>query len=85
MVAAHAAKKSFWSIWYKHEIIPIYVTIGGAVGLASWYLTRLARHPETVWDRKNNPFPWQHVQQNENTKLFAVNAKFDKSYSRDRL
>ena len=35
--------RSFWSIWYKTEIIPIYVTVGGAVGLAGWYLTRLAR------------------------------------------
>jgi NADH dehydrogenase (ubiquinone) 1 alpha subcomplex subunit 4 len=41
--AANSAKKSFWNIWYKHEIIPIYVTVGGACGLAGWYLTRLAR------------------------------------------
>jgi NADH dehydrogenase (ubiquinone) 1 alpha subcomplex subunit 4 len=41
--AANTAKKSFWSIWYKPEIIPIYVTVGAACGLAGYYLTRLAR------------------------------------------
>jgi hypothetical protein len=25
---ANAAKKTFWQIWYKHEIIPIYLTVG---------------------------------------------------------
>ncbi|KAL0091158.1 NADH dehydrogenase 1 alpha subcomplex subunit 4 NDUFA4 [Phycomyces blakesleeanus] len=85
MTAAHAAKKSFWNIWYKTEIIPIYITVGGACGLAGWYLTRLARGPEVVWDRKSNPYPWQNIDQDTQVKLMTVNQKFEKTYSRDRF
>lgn len=49
------------------------------------YVTRLARGPDVVWDRKNNPQPWQHVEPGTNTKLMSVNQKFDKQYKRDRL
>ncbi|KAG2220235.1 hypothetical protein INT45_008776 [Circinella minor] len=77
--------RSFWSIWYKTEIIPIYITVGGAVGLAGWYLTRLARGHEVVWDRKNNPYPFRNVEQGTQIKMMTVNQKFDKVYSRDRL
>ncbi|KAI9499519.1 NADH-ubiquinone reductase complex 1 MLRQ subunit-domain-containing protein [Zychaea mexicana] len=75
----------FFKIWYKPEIIPIYVTVGGAVGLAGWYLTRLARGPDVVWDRVNNPYPWQGIDQGTQVKLMSVNQQFDKKYSRDRL
>ncbi|KAI9255494.1 NADH-ubiquinone reductase complex 1 MLRQ subunit-domain-containing protein [Sporodiniella umbellata] len=85
MTAANAAKKTLWSIWYKHEIIPIYAVVGGACGLAGWYLTRLARGPEVVWDRTNNPYPWQNIDQDTQVKLMTVNQKFDKTYSRDRF
>lgn len=77
--AANTAKKSFWSIWYKHEIIPIYVTVGAACGLAGYYLTRLARGPEVVWDRTNNPYPWQNIDQDTQVKFMTVNQKFAKT------
>ncbi|KAI9275585.1 NADH-ubiquinone reductase complex 1 MLRQ subunit-domain-containing protein [Phascolomyces articulosus] len=76
---------SFFKIWYKPEIIPIYVTVGGAVGLAGWYMTRLARGPDVVWDRKNNPYPFRNVEQGTQIKFMTVNQQFDKKYSRDRL
>ncbi|KZT60235.1 hypothetical protein CALCODRAFT_492821 [Calocera cornea HHB12733] len=84
---AHAApgKKTLFQTWFAVEAIPIYFVIVGAVGGAAWYLTRLARGPDVIWDRRNNPTPWQHVTQDTNTKMFAVNGKFDKSWSRDRL
>lgn len=31
------------------------VVIGTAIGGSSWYLSRLARGPDIVWDRHNNP------------------------------
>ncbi|KAG9011135.1 hypothetical protein FRB90_007455 [Tulasnella sp. 427] len=71
--------------WYAPEAIPIYAVIGIAVGGATWYLTRLARGPDVIWDRKNNPQPWLNVDQGTNTKMMAVNQKFDKSYTRDKL
>ncbi|CAG8670926.1 13022_t:CDS:2, partial [Ambispora gerdemannii] len=51
---------------------------GVAVCGSAWYLTRLARGPEVVWDRKNNPQPWNNIDQDTQVKLFAINQKFDK-------
>jgi len=83
--AARPGKKTVFQTWFAVEAIPIYVVIVGAVGGAGWYLTRLARGPDVIWDRRNNPRPWEHVTQDTNTKMFAVNKQFDKSWSRDRL
>lgn len=42
--------------------------------------------PAVVWDKKNNPHPWQHVKENQQVKLFAVNHKYDgEPWKRDRL
>ena len=49
------------------------------------YLTRLARGPDVIWDRTNNPTPWNNVEPGTNTKLMSVNQQFDKQYKRDRL
>lgn len=49
------------------------------------YISRLARGPDIIWDRKNNPTPWNNVEPGTNTKMMAVNQKFDKQYKRDRL
>ncbi|KAI8369145.1 NADH-ubiquinone reductase complex 1 MLRQ subunit-domain-containing protein [Choanephora cucurbitarum] len=83
--AANAAKKTFWSIWYKHEVVPIFVTVGGACALAGYHLAKLARGPEVVWDRTNNPYPWQNIDQDTQVKYMTVNQKFDKKYARDRF
>ncbi|KAI8148942.1 NADH-ubiquinone reductase complex 1 MLRQ subunit-domain-containing protein [Fennellomyces sp. T-0311] len=80
-----SAASKFMKNWYRTEIIPIYITVGGACGLAGWYLTRLARGPDVVWDRHRNPFPWQNIDQGTQVKLMTVNQQFDKKYSRDRL
>ncbi|PWZ02400.1 hypothetical protein BCV70DRAFT_198685 [Testicularia cyperi] len=70
---------------YAPEVLPIYVITGIAAGGATWYLSRLARGPDVIWDRKNNPTPWNNVEPGTNTKLMAVNQQFDKQYKRDRL
>lgn len=49
------------------------------------YLSRLARGPDVIWDRKNNPTPWNNVEPGTNTKMMSVNQQFDKQYKRDRL
>ena len=53
----------------------------------AWYVTRLARGPDVTWDRKNNPHPWLHVDQETQLKLVTVKEGqgFTKSYTRDRL
>lgn len=37
---------------YSVEVLPIYVITAAAIGGASWYITRLARGPDVVWDHK---------------------------------
>uniref|UniRef100_V5ETN1 NADH dehydrogenase [ubiquinone] 1 alpha subcomplex subunit 4 n=1 Tax=Kalmanozyma brasiliensis (strain GHG001) TaxID=1365824 RepID=V5ETN1_KALBG len=51
----------------------------------NWYLSRLARGPDVIWDRKNNPTPWNNVEPGTNTKMMSVNQQFEKQYKRDRL
>lgn len=55
--------------------------------MIGWYVTRLARGPDVTWDRKNNPHPWLHIDQETQLKLMTVkdNQGFTKTYSRDRL
>ncbi|KAF9344179.1 hypothetical protein BGX26_004695 [Mortierella sp. AD094] len=87
--AAHAAKKAptIFQTWFRVEVIPIYAVLGVAVGGAGWYTTRLARGPDVTWDRKNNPHPWLHIDQETQLKLMTVKEGqgFTKTYSRDRL
>ncbi|ORZ09026.1 NADH-ubiquinone reductase complex 1 MLRQ subunit-domain-containing protein [Lobosporangium transversale] len=87
--AAQAAKKapSVFKTWFVVEAIPIYAVLGAALGGAGWYVTRLARGPDVTWDRKNNPHPWLHIDQQTQLKLMTVKEGqgFTKSYSRDRL
>ncbi|KAF8631167.1 hypothetical protein AX15_002506 [Amanita polypyramis BW_CC] len=63
--------------WFAVEAIPIYVIIGGVMVGASWYLGRLALGPSVVWT-KTNPTPWNTVKPDENTKLAAIDHKFEK-------
>ncbi|KAJ2762259.1 hypothetical protein IWQ56_005083 [Coemansia nantahalensis] len=71
--------------WYRSELIPIYITTVAAVGMCGYFASRALRNPEVVWDKKTNPYPWLHVQQNENVKLMDPNGRFEKQWSRDRL
>ncbi|QRW01689.1 NADH-ubiquinone oxidoreductase family protein [Ceratobasidium sp. AG-Ba] len=77
-MVAGVARKSLFQTWYAVEAIPIYAVVVGAVGGAGWYLSRLARGPDVIWDRRGNPTPWMSVQQNMQTKMMSVNQKFDK-------
>ncbi|KXN69760.1 hypothetical protein CONCODRAFT_18101 [Conidiobolus coronatus NRRL 28638] len=79
------AKKSLLQTWYRVEVLPIIAVIGFALGGCGWYVSRLARGPDVIWDRRRNPTPWENVDQNTNLKMFSVNKEFEKSYSRGRL
>ncbi|EOR00188.1 NADH dehydrogenase 1 alpha subcomplex subunit 4-like 2 [Wallemia ichthyophaga EXF-994] len=69
------------------ETYPIIAIIGGAIGGAGWYLARLAQGPEVVWDRKNNPHPWQDIKPGQTTKLLNYNDQVgtEGKWSRNRL
>ncbi|KAG9300947.1 hypothetical protein G9A89_005005 [Geosiphon pyriformis] len=48
---ASTASSNFFRHWFRVEIIPIYCVTAVAVGGATWYLSRLARGPDVIWDR----------------------------------
>lgn len=42
------------------QLIPLFVSLGVGVAMATFYTLRLAtQNPDVTWDRKNNPEPWQ--------------------------
>ena len=75
------------STWKKHpSLIPLWVALGGGMLLAGTYLTRLAtRNPDTSWDRKNNPHPWQKMKQTDQYKVMWLNATMAVLLSDSRL
>ncbi|GAA5888773.1 hypothetical protein JCM6882_002846 [Rhodosporidiobolus microsporus] len=80
--AAPGAPKTLWQTWYEPAALPIFAVVGAACFGAGWYLTRLARGPDVIWDRHNNPEPWNGTQ----TKMMSNTPSFfTKQYSRDRL
>ncbi|BGO88611.1 hypothetical protein NBRC10512_002702 [Rhodotorula toruloides] len=84
--AAPGAPKTLWQTWYEPAAIPIWVVVGTACFGAGWYLTRLARHQDVIWDRHGNPEPWNNVQPGTLSKLYTHHPeKFDRVYSRDRF
>ncbi|GAA5867938.1 hypothetical protein JCM3774_004730 [Rhodotorula dairenensis] len=79
-------KKTLWQTWYEPAALPIFVVVGTACFGAGWYLTRLARHGDVIWDRHNNPTPWNNIEQGTLTKMYTNQPEaFDKVYKRDRL
>ncbi|WFD43225.1 hypothetical protein MPSI1_001882 [Malassezia psittaci] len=86
MAQSNIAKKvTNWRKIVPVEVYPIVLLTGVALGGATWYLTRLARGSDVIWDRKNNPTPWNSVAPGTQTKLMNINGEFDKYYKRDRL
>ncbi|KAJ3319849.1 hypothetical protein HDU76_000435, partial [Blyttiomyces sp. JEL0837] len=63
-------------------LLALAVTFG--VGLGAFTIQNvLRRDPSLVLvNKKANPYPWLHVSQGENLKLYAVNQKFDSSITK---
>ncbi|XP_059812211.1 NADH dehydrogenase [ubiquinone] 1 alpha subcomplex subunit 4-like 2 [Mobula hypostoma] len=60
-------------------LIPLFFFIGLGMGSASLYLLRLAvRNPEVIWDRKNNPEPWNNLSPTHQYKFMAVETDYSK-------
>lgn len=67
----------------NHLIILLDVVTGVAVSGSAWYLTHLMRHPDVVWDRHNNPEPWNAVGPSVQSKLYSnTPSRFTKSWER---
>ena len=57
----------------KHyELYPLAACIGFGMGLAGWYITRLAtKSPDVAWFRATNPTPWVNIPHNHRVKLYS--------------
>ncbi|KAL7410778.1 hypothetical protein BDY24DRAFT_443713 [Mrakia frigida] len=51
--------KYFMKKCFAIEAIPIWAISGCAICGGSWYLTRLARGPDVIWDRNAKPKTWE--------------------------
>ncbi|CEP13963.1 hypothetical protein [Parasitella parasitica] len=61
-------------------LAPLFVIAGAGCAAAVTYPLYLLRtHPEIQIDKKNNPYPWQRVQQHENIKLINATPAFYES------
>ncbi|KAJ1538785.1 hypothetical protein HK405_013481 [Cladochytrium tenue] len=63
---------------------PLYLLLGAVafgVGGGLFFIQRNLRNDPTLVlvNKANNPYPWMHVSQGTNIKLYAVNQKFDAS------
>ncbi|KAI8610660.1 hypothetical protein BC830DRAFT_723617 [Chytriomyces sp. MP71] len=60
--------------------------MGTALGGATWYLSRLMRSPDVVWNRKSNPYPHLNILQGHTVKLLDPNGRFEgRFYKRERI
>ncbi|CDH57797.1 predicted protein [Lichtheimia corymbifera JMRC:FSU:9682] len=58
-------------------LAPLFLFAGAGCAAAVTYPLYLLRtHPEILVDRKNNPDPWNRVQQHQNIKFFNVKPEF---------
>ncbi|TPX74695.1 hypothetical protein CcCBS67573_g04036 [Chytriomyces confervae] len=66
-------------------VYPIFAIMGVAVTGASWYVSRLARSQDVVWNRRNQS-PFLDVPQGFTVKLMDPNGSFNgQFYKRERL
>ncbi len=64
----------------KHPYLMLLIgAVSGGVGLAFGLGTHILRNDPTLTltNKKENPYPWIHVPQSRNLKLYAVNNKFE--------
>ncbi|ORZ40106.1 hypothetical protein BCR44DRAFT_35724 [Catenaria anguillulae PL171] len=78
-----SSMRSFLRTWYRPEVSPIIAVVGVALTGASYYVYRLSQHQEVVWSR-DNPRPWEKIEQDMNTKFINTQAdKLTRSYKRE--
>ncbi|KAI8587850.1 hypothetical protein BDZ88DRAFT_423995 [Geranomyces variabilis] len=59
-------------------VYPLVAVMGGAAVGVVYFLGHKAAAPDVVWSRQKNPFPWQHVQPDQTSKLYDHSGKFKK-------
>ncbi|KAI9168532.1 hypothetical protein H9P43_007905 [Blastocladiella emersonii ATCC 22665] len=74
--------RAFLKTWYRPEVSPIIAVVAVALSGASYYVFRLARHQEVVWT-KDNPQPWNKVEQNQTTKFINMHPGLTDKFKRE--
>ncbi|KAI8853395.1 hypothetical protein BC829DRAFT_486953 [Chytridium lagenaria] len=57
-------------------VYPLFGFMAVAMGGASWYVSRLARNPDVMWNRKATTKRWDSVEQGYTTKMMDPNGSF---------
>ena len=58
------------------DVLPIWVLMSGAVGAAGFMSYRAAKGPDVIWDKRNNPTPWNSIKPEEGVKLVQINVSY---------
>lgn len=59
------------SLRSHYSLVPLFVCVGGGAVFAAFYILRLTQNADSTWNRSKNPFPWQKIKHNEQTKFYA--------------
>ncbi|KAJ3023116.1 hypothetical protein HKX48_004232 [Thoreauomyces humboldtii] len=59
-------------------VYPLVVVMAGATAGLGFFVAHKLRAPDVVWSRNKNPFPWQHVQPDQTSKLYDPSGRFKK-------
>ncbi|KAJ2955991.1 hypothetical protein NQZ79_g8097 [Umbelopsis isabellina] len=81
-----SAAQHFFKHYFRPEVTPLVVIIGGALGGATYVASHAARAPDVVWDHKSNTRPWQDVKQGDQVKFWhtAENPQYTQRFKRPR-
>ena len=66
-------------------VYPIFFFVGLGVGGASYFCAHTIMNPENVFDKKNNPTPYQSVKPNQTTKFYNPTGHFSEKWTRNAL
>ncbi|KAI8894284.1 hypothetical protein BC833DRAFT_605487 [Globomyces pollinis-pini] len=66
-------------------VYPIFGFVAFACAAGGYYCAHMIQNPDNVFDKKNNPTPWESVRPNQTTKLYNPTGAFEENWKRDRL
>jgi NADH dehydrogenase (ubiquinone) 1 alpha subcomplex subunit 4 len=91
MRAEYPSQNPFFSLFLRFvfrnpALAPLFVAVGaGCVG-AGWYgFHTLKNNQDVIIDRRGKPQPWQHIRQDQQTKLYTPRENADFWSSRTGL
>jgi NADH dehydrogenase (ubiquinone) 1 alpha subcomplex subunit 4 len=68
-----------------YGVYPIFAFVGAGIGGAGYFISHALFNPDNVFDKKNNPTPYESVKQYQTTKFYNPSGYFKEKWSRERL